>query len=312
VLQADCQHLLNCPHCGVLNGRSVKVCWGCEAELPAIPPSTFTFDDEQGIGANPELSGRSSRSADSATADAARDSAEPRFDESSGAADASFPVLTSAVDDDHSTTAPLVGSSATAARRRILVALFALLIVAGTGAYFHIRDQITENQGVSVMSNSAFRPNRSAVAVAPALGPVAAESDGPGQRSGLTRSMAIDATPAAAVEASPPAVRSPIVEPDPRGVAKPEPLSDARAIRPARPGSRDTRPGTGSAAPTERHAATSNDSIRSPNAAAAALMPAPSRSEPVRQAPGSLGPCTAAVAALGLCTAPSIQPKEPP
>src|SRR4051812_13126665 len=65
LLQADCQHLINCPHCGVLNGRSVKVCWGCEAELPSIPTSTFTFDDEQGLATNPESSGRSALFEDS-------------------------------------------------------------------------------------------------------------------------------------------------------------------------------------------------------------------------------------------------------
>ena len=317
VLQADCQHLIHCQHCGVLNGRSVKTCWGCEAELPVVPPSIFTFNDELGIAVNPEGPDRS-LSTEEPTDDAAEALAARRLKEADRAhvdPESPFPLLTAAIDDEPSAAVPLVRSPPRLARWQIMVLLFALVSVAGVAAYFHIRDQISENQGVSVMSRSAVR---SSPHIAP-QGSVQPGSANPVQSEGLTRSMPIDAAPTtdgaaiAADGAAPPPARGPVVESDIRGVLTPEtPPAVPSVNRPVRVGSRETRASAVSVVPTERRAGTSRDANRLPNPAGAAPMPAPNRAEPVREAPGSLGPCTAAVAALGLCTAPSVQPRERP
>ena len=38
-------HLVECPHCGLRNGQSATLCWGCEADLsPVVQPSQFEED----------------------------------------------------------------------------------------------------------------------------------------------------------------------------------------------------------------------------------------------------------------------------
>jgi hypothetical protein len=44
-------HLVPCPHCGVLNGRSASTCWGCEADLPQM--KLFEFTAAPGLAADP-------------------------------------------------------------------------------------------------------------------------------------------------------------------------------------------------------------------------------------------------------------------
>lgn len=284
-------HLVPCPHCGVLNGRSASTCWGCEAGLSGI--GLFEPPPAPGFAAEPS------------------EDPEPP---PAGAAAASL-----------GPTAPLearqplaLSHPGTLARRRtreiVAAVAFAGLVGLIAGAYRY----------VNAPDFSALKAIPPAPVAARAVGVVAdAEPVAPVRTPPSDADRPEGTQPAAAANepvrgaTRPKTARSATTAAprDPRGGTARAALRSAAGAVPKLDPPAAARPR--SAAPASCTATVASLGLcaeDSAKAAAAIPMPAPRprapQPEPAAQRSAPPGPCTAAVASLGLCAATPDHAKE--
>ena len=289
-------HLVPCPHCGVLNGRSASTCWGCEADLPGM--KLFESTAAPGLAAEPSMV-------------AVRAPA---------GADAASLGSTAPVDVQH----PLALSHpATLARRRTraIVAAVAFVGLVGliAGAYWYVSAPDFSALQVTPPPPVAAR----AVGVVADPEPVAPVPDGPArtQPSDATRAegtrLAAAANEPVRGATGPKSARSATTAAptDARGGTARATLRSATGALPKLDKPAAVRPTP--AAPASCTATVASLGLcaeDSAKAAAAIPMPAPRppgpQPEPAAQRSAPPGPCTTAVASLGLCAAAPDHAKE--
>lgn len=297
-------HLVPCPHCGVLNGRSASTCWGCEAALSKM--DLFESTAAPGLAAEP--------AGDAAVPTELADVRAP------AGADAASPGPTAPAEARH----PLVLSHpATLARRRTraIVASVAFVGLVGliAGAYRYVSAPDFDALQVIPPPPVAAR----AVGVVADPEPVAPVPAEPARPQPSDANRAEGARPAAAAN-------EPV-----RGATGPKAARSATTAAPtdARGGTAraTVRSATGALPKLDKSAALrqSAAALASCTAAVASLglcaedsakaavaipQPAPlprgPQPEPAAQRSAPPGPCTAAVATLGLCAAAPDHAKE--
>ncbi|HEY4068550.1 MAG TPA: hypothetical protein VGM74_16730 [Burkholderiaceae bacterium] len=288
-------HLLRCPQCGALNGRSVVACWSCEADLTNLVPLIAAGADAGPAGAaravqepEPGQPGAAGAELDMAVllGSAAWDASDPKR--------SSVPVLTTPVSPGslvpgHS-EGPMAGAFLQPPRPRW--GLFAIvgiaLLFAGGGAYEVLRSNLPE----ALKPTFAGAPRDAALPAAPDAGlPAAPVTHAPGDLSHVDEALRT----AEMLTRTPPDDASTEIVPVRPPDASP---SRGRAVTAATvPGPRQGRTRNGSR----------TTGTRAPPASVGDVPAQRVDSGPaVRPA---AGPCTATVAALGLCASPN-QPKE--
>jgi len=283
-VKANSPHLVQCLHCGVLNGHSAAVCWGCENELSEIRSSAF------GAELMPEAAEEADWPSAGDSFAAVRSLAE---------AASPLPVLATPVAVEGWTSTHRVAAVVMRRRLGVIAGLAAVATIMGVGAYLWLGAPTIDDLVATTIPGGSYR---SGGAVAD---PDSNESTpvGPTQTSS-TRSIAADAVP--------PGTGAPVVDANVQSHVEPGAVAAVQAGRAARSANqaREARRANAATARAEKHAGKSSAALRSANADAVIPPSAPNRFEPTQQVPASIGPCTSAVAALGLCTPPPIQPRQ--
>jgi hypothetical protein len=288
-------HLLRCPQCGALNGRSVQACWACEADLTNLVPLV-------GAGAA-AVDATSARTADAAEAPPPDHppAAGPNLDMAallgSAAWDASepkrtaLPVLTTPVSAvSLMPVYPEVRMTGGAFTQppRPRWGLFAIvgiaLLFAGGAAYEVLRASFADSPRAAFAAPPPGVPD---AALAPPPGvPVHPPGDLSHVDEALRTAEMLTRTPPVDAAADVPPLAAPNAGP-------------ARAR--TGPAARQARTRSGSNVASARAPASPTDA-----APPQRVDPSPA-ARPAAAPP--VGPCTATVAALGLCASPN-QPKE--